>query len=43
MTRNHISRRLAPWKLAEELLDVLDLERAGIDGVLLDQVFHSRR
>ena len=34
---------LAPRKLAEELLDVLDLERAGLERVLLDQIFHGGR
>src|SRR6185436_6482585 len=34
-------RRLFSRKLPEEFLDVLNLERAGIQGVLLDEVFHS--
>ena len=29
-----------PAELPEELLDVLDFERAGFKRVLLDQVFH---
>ena len=32
-------RRLLAGELAEELLDVLDFKRAGVQRVLLDQVF----
>src|SRR6266511_3608497 len=35
------SCRLSARKLAEELLDVLDFKRAGLEWVLLDQVFHQ--
>ena len=32
---------LSPRKLAEELLDVLNLERPALDRILLDQIFHG--
>ena len=35
-----LRRRLLPRKLAEEFLDVLNLERALLEVVLLDEVFH---
>jgi hypothetical protein len=36
-----LRRELLAGKLAEELLDVLNLERALLELVLLDVVFHS--
>ena len=33
-------RGLAPWEFAEVLLDVLDFEGTGLQGVLLDQILH---
>ena len=39
---DHFGRGLPPRKLAEELFDVLDLEGAGFNRVLLDEVFHRR-
>ena len=36
-----LGRGLAARELAEELFDVLDLERAGLERVLLDQIFHG--
>ena len=35
-----LPRGLLAGELPEELLDVLDFERPGFKGVLLDQVFH---
>ena len=39
--RNDLCRRLLSRKLTEILLDVLDLEGTGLEGVLLDQVLHQ--
>src|SRR5215472_14200235 len=40
-TADDFGRRLLARKLAEELLDVLNLERALFQFVVGDQVFHS--
>jgi len=37
----NLSRRFLARKLAEVLLDVLDLERALLEVVLLDVIFHG--
>ena len=38
--RDDLGGGLASRELAEELLDVLNLERSAFDWILLDQVFH---
>ena len=38
--RHHLGRHLAPRKFAEKLFDVLNLQRALLQRILLDAVFH---
>jgi hypothetical protein len=35
---HHLGRRLLAWKIEEELLDVLDLQRTLLEAVLLQEV-----